>query len=79
MDMRRLRVALKVVQTKYVETKDLIEDECQKENIYVKEVIFFKSRGKKLTQKKMVFCSEYVKSYFIKLNSLGYNIYLHII
>ena len=38
MDKRRLRVALKVletVKTKYAETKDLIEDECQKEKISV--------------------------------------------
>ena len=44
MDKRRLRVALKVlekVKTKYVETKDLIEDECQREKISVEEVIFF--------------------------------------
>ena len=51
MDKRRLRVALKVleaVKTKYAQTKDLIEDECQKEKVSVEEVIFFKSRTKEL-------------------------------
>ena len=44
MDKKRLRVALKVlesVKTKYPETKDLIDEECQKEKISVEEVIFF--------------------------------------
>ena len=46
MDKKRLRVALKVlesVKTKYPETKDLIDEECQKEKISVEEVIFFTS------------------------------------
>ena len=46
MDKKRLRVALKVLEklkTKHPETKDLIEDECQKEKISVEEVIFFTS------------------------------------
>ena len=58
MDKRRLRVALKVlekVKTKYVETKDLIEDECQREKISVEEVIFFKSRSKELAQKNIFY------------------------
>ena len=46
MDKKRLRVALKVlesVKTKYPETKDLRDEECQKEKIPVEEVIFFTS------------------------------------
>ena len=46
MDKKRLRVALKVLEklkTKHPETKDLIEDEFQKEKISVGEVIFFTS------------------------------------
>ena len=38
MDKERLRVSLKVLQavkTKHVETKHLIDEECQKENIPV--------------------------------------------
>ena len=42
---------LEAVKTKYPETKDLIEEECQKEKISVEEVIFFKSRSKELAQK----------------------------
>ena len=84
MDKRRLRAALKVleiVETKYAETKDLIDEKCQKEKISVEEVTFFyKSRSKELAQKNvLLFCSEYVKKHFIKLNSLGYNIYLRVI
>ena len=48
MDKKRLRVALTVldvVKTKYLETKQFIdntmENECQKEKISVDEVIFF--------------------------------------
>ena len=46
MDKKRLIVALKVsekLKIKHPETKDLIEDECQKEKISVEEVIFLKS------------------------------------
>ena len=80
MDKKRLRVAVKKLQklkTKHPETKDLIE-ECQKEKIFVEKVIFFyKFRSKELAQENIfLFCSEYVKRYFIKLNSLGYDIYL---
>ena len=41
MDKKRLRVALKVLEklkTKHSKTKDLIEDQCQKEKISVEEV-----------------------------------------
>ena len=83
MDKRRLKVALKVlekVKTKYVETKDLIEDECQREKISVEEVIFFQVQKQRVSpEKHFLFRSEYVKRYFIKLNSLGYNIYLRVI
>ena len=44
MGKKRLRVALEIletVETKYPETKDLIDEECQKEKISVEEVIFF--------------------------------------
>ena len=50
MDKKRLRVALKVlgaVKEQFPDTKrfieDLIDKECQKENISVDEVIFFTS------------------------------------
>ena len=46
MDKKRLRVALKVLEklkTKHPETKDLVEDECQKEKIFLEEVICFES------------------------------------
>ena len=46
MDKKSLRVALKVleaVKTKYPETTDLIDEECRKETMSVKEVIFFTS------------------------------------
>ena len=83
MDIRRLKIALKVldeVKVQFPETKQFIEEcieqECLKENISAEEVIFFyNSRSKELAQKKhFLFCSEYVKRYCIKLNSLGYNI-----
>ena len=88
MDKKRLRVALKVldeIKVQFLETKQFIEEcieqECLKENISAEEVIFFyNSRSKELAQKKhFLFCSEYVKRYCIKLNSLGYNIYLRVI
>ena len=43
MDKKRLKVALKVLEklkSKHPETKDLIEDKCQKEKVSVEEVIF---------------------------------------
>ena len=50
MDKRRLRVVLKVLgalKEQFPDTKlfmeDLIDEECQKENISVDEVIFFAS------------------------------------
>ena len=58
MDKKRFRVALKVleaVKTEYPETKKFIEnlmdEECQKENISADEVFFFFSRSKELAQK----------------------------
>ena len=45
MDKKRLRVAFKVleaVKTKYPETKDLIDKECQKAKISMEEVIFLR-------------------------------------
>ena len=88
MDKKRLRVALKVldeIKVQFLETKQFIEEcieqECLKENISAEEVIFFYNSGsKELAQKKhFLFCSEYVKRYCIKLNSLVYNIYLRVI
>ena len=59
MDKKRLRVALKGLEklkTKQLETKDLIEDECQKEKISGKGVIsFYKSRSKELSQKNIFY------------------------
>ena len=52
MDKTRLIVAFAVldaVRVKFLETKK--EDECQKEKISVEEVIFYKSKSKKLAQK----------------------------
>ena len=50
MDKKRLRVALTVleaIKTKYLETKQFIDnmmdEECQKENISADELIFFTS------------------------------------
>ena len=58
MDKTRLIVAFAVldaVRVKFLETKkfvdDTIEYECQKEKISVEEVIFYKSKSKKLAQK----------------------------
>ena len=63
MDKKRVIVALTVldaVKTKYPETKQFIdntmEEACQKEKVYVDEVIFFyKSRSKELVQEN-IFC-----------------------
>ena len=83
MGKRRLRVALKVldeVKVQFLETKqfteECIEQECLKENISADEVIFFRSLEAKTQLRKTFF--EYVKRYCIKLNSLGYNIYLRL-
>ena len=75
MDKKRLKVALTVldaVKTKYLETKQFIdnnmEDECQKEKISADEVISFTTLGaQKNSEKHFLFCSEYVKRYCIKL------------
>ena len=87
MDKKRLRVALTVleaVKNEYPETKKFIEnlmdEECQKEKISADEVIFFTSlEAKSYLRKTFLFCSEYVKRYFIKLNSLGYIIFTHVL
>ena len=53
MDKKRLRVALKVLEklkTKDPKTKDLIEDECQKQKISVE-----KSRSNELAQKNIFY------------------------
>ena len=53
MDKKRLRVALKVLEklkTKHPKTKDLIEDECQKQKISVE-----KSRSNELAQKNIFY------------------------
>ena len=75
MDKKRLRISLKVleaVKERFLDTKNFIEDmmeeQCQKEKISVEEVIFCKSKSKKLS------CSEYVRD-----TSLGYNICLRVI
>ena len=86
MDKKRLKVALTVleaVKTEYPETnkfiKNLMDAECQKENMSADEVIFFTSLEAKSSENFFLFCSECVKRYCIKLNSLGYNIYLRVI
>ena len=60
MDKKRLRVALKVletVKTKYPQTKDLIDEECQKKTkISVEEVSFFTSLKAKSQLRKTFFC-----------------------
>ena len=40
---------------------------------------FFASLEAISPEKHFLFCSEYVKRYFIRLKSLGYNIYLRVI
>ena len=58
MDKKRLRFTLKVLEklkTKHPETKDLIEDECQKEKISVEDVIFFYKSGRKELSQKNIF------------------------
>ena len=63
---------------KFIE--DLTDEECQKEKISADEVTFFTNlEAKSLLKKHFLFCGEYVKRYFIKLNSLGYNTYLLVI
>ena len=58
MDKKRLRISLKVleaVQESFPDTKNFIdnmmEEQCQEEKISVEEVILYKSKSKKLTQK----------------------------
>ena len=62
MDKKRLGISLKVleaVKERFPDTKsfidDMMEEQCQKEKISVEEVIFYKSRSKKLAQKN-IFC-----------------------
>ena len=58
MDKKKLRVALKVleaVKTKYPETKDLIDEECQKEKISMEEVSFLTSLKAKSQSEKYFF------------------------
>ena len=64
MDKKRLRIRLKVleaVKERFPDSKnfidDMMEEQCQKENISVEEVIFYKSRSKKLALKN-IFCLE---------------------
>ena len=75
MDKQRLRIALKVlgaVKEKFPDTKqfieDLIDEECQKESLQV-------LKQRVISEKHFLFCSEYVKRHFIKLNLLGYEIF----
>ena len=59
MDKKRLRVALKVletVKTKYPQTKDLTDEECQKEKISAEEVILCTSLKAKSQLRKTFFC-----------------------
>ena len=87
MDKKLLRVVLIVleaVKTQDPDTKlfieDLIDEECQKEKITADEVIFLSRSSRQVSSEKhFLFCSEYVKRYCNKLNSLGYNIYLRVI
>ena len=58
MDKKRLRISLKVleaVKESFPNTKNFVynmmEEQCQEEKISVEEVIFYKSKSKKLTQK----------------------------
>ena len=58
-DKKRLRVPLKVlktVKTKYPETKNLKDEECQKEKISVEEVTFFTSLEATSQLRKTSFC-----------------------
>ena len=84
MDKKRLKITLKVlggVKEHFPDTKNFIEDmmeqQCQKKKISVEEVIFLQVQKQKVSSEKhFLFFSEYVKRYFVKLNSIGYNIYL---
>ena len=74
---------LEVVKTQYPNTKqfikDLIDEECQKGKISADEVIFLQVwKPRVSSEKHFLLYSEYVRRYCIKLNSLGYNIYLHV-
>ena len=40
---------------------NMMEEQCQEEKISVGEVIFYKSKSKKLAQKCLLFCTKYVK------------------
>ena len=58
MDKKTLRISLKVLEAVkecFSDTKNFIdnmmEEQCQKEKISVEEVIFYKSKSKKLAQK----------------------------
>ena len=62
MDKKRLKIAFRVlgaVKEHFPDTKnfveDMIEEQCQKENISLEEVIFYKSRSKKLAQKNIFY------------------------
>ena len=68
MDKKKLRISLKVlevVKENFPDTKNFIdnmmEEQCQEEKISVEEVIFYKSKSKKLAQKYLLSCSEYVR------------------
>ena len=70
MDKKRLRISLKVlevVKERFPDTKNFIdnmmEEQCQKEKISAEEVIFYKSRSKKVVRDTL----------------LDYNICLHVI
>ena len=57
MDKKKLRISLKVLEAvkEFPNTKNFIdnmmEEQCQEEKISVEEVIFYKSKSKKLAQK----------------------------
>ena len=67
MDKKKLRISLKVSEAvkEFPNTKhfidNMMEEQCQEEKISVEEVIFYKSNSKKLAQKYLFSCSEYVR------------------
>ena len=69
MDKKRLRIVFKVfgaVKEHFPDTKnfieDMIEEQCQKENASLEEVIFLQVQKQKVSSEKhFLFCSEYVR------------------
>ena len=94
MDNRRIKIAMKIldeVDAQFPETNEFIderiEQECSKENILVEELYVYKQKVNIFYSAVLGFQAEtfslhltkYVKGYSMKLNSLGHDIYLHVI